>query len=66
MTGEGARSEREGSLSEICQNEVHRVYPHAALLRREEHRVIHAAARAQSHRNAREDRNAREGGELPF
>ncbi len=74
LTGEGARHEREGSGSEICQNEptpivevdprthaaflgmneVRRVHPHAALLRREEHRVIHAAARAQSYRNARD------------
>ncbi len=73
LTGEGARHEREGSPSEICQNEpsivevdsrthaaflgmneVRRVHPHAALLRREEHRVIHAAARAQSHLAARQ------------
>ena len=82
LTGEGARHEREGSLSgeldEICQNEldpdsvivevdprthaaflgrneVRRVHPHAAaLLRREEHRVIHAAARAQAHLSARQ------------
>ena len=39
----------------LGMNEVRRVHPHAAaLLRREEHRVIHAAARAQSHRNARD------------
>ena len=39
----------------LGMNEVRRVHPHAAaLLRREEHRVIHAAARAQSHRSARQ------------
>ena len=39
----------------LGMNEVRRVHPHAAaLLRREEHRVIHAAARAQSQRNARD------------
>ena len=83
LVGEGARNERERSLSgeldENCQNElypdepapvvevdprthaaflgmneVRRVHPYAALLRREEHRVIHAAARAQSHRSARD------------
>ena len=36
-------------------NEVRRVHPHAAaLLRREDHRVTHAAAHAQSYRNARD------------
>jgi len=79
LTGEGARNEREGSGSEICQNEprsdepapvievdprthpaflgrneVPRPLPYAALHRREDHRVIHAAARAQSYRNARD------------
>ena len=38
----------------LGMNEVRRVHPHAALLRREEHRVIHAAARAQSYRNTRD------------
>ena len=39
----------------LGMNEVRRVHPHAAaLLRREDHRVIHAAARAQSHRSARD------------
>ena len=39
----------------LGMNEVRRVHPHAAaLLRREEHRVIHAAARAQSYQNARD------------
>ena len=38
----------------LGRNEVRRVHPHAALLRREDHRVIHAAARAQSHRSARD------------
>ena len=75
LAGEGARNEREGSGSEICENEpaplvevdprthaaflgmneVRRVHPHAAaLMRREEHRLIHAAARAQSHLSARQ------------
>ena len=38
----------------LGMNEVRRVHPHAALLRREEHRVIHAAARAQSYRSTRD------------
>ncbi len=39
----------------LGMNEVRRVHPHAAALRRrEEHRVIHAAARAQSHLAARQ------------
>ncbi len=38
----------------LGMNEVRRVHPYAALLRREDHRVIHAAARAQSYRNARD------------
>ena len=65
LTGEGARNEREGSDAVIevdprthaaflGMNEVRRVHPHAALLRREDHRVIHAAARAQSHLSARQ------------
>ena len=68
LTGEGARHEREGSPSDapvtevdprthpafLGRNEVPRPLPYAALHRREDHRVIHAAARAQSYRNARD------------
>ena len=39
----------------LGMNEVRRIHPHAALLRREEHRVIHAAApRPVQHRSARD------------
>ncbi len=38
----------------LGRNEVRRVHPHAALHRREDHRIIHAAARAQSYRSARD------------
>ncbi len=38
----------------LGRNEVPRPLPYAALHRREDHRVIHAAARAQSYRSARD------------
>ena len=79
LTGEGARHEREGSPSEaitevdprthpafLGRNEVPRPLPYAALHRREDHRVIHAAARAQSYKLVLPNSDALTLGDLPF